>query len=453
MDRPLSAYKSLLARAKAPVDIASVAVFRIVFGAAMLVATARFFVHDWVREYALTPTHFFHFWGFGWIHPWSGNGMYVHYALMGLAALLLTIGLWARLSALLFGALFVYAHFIDKVNYLNHYYFVGSLSLLLAFMPIDRAWSIRALWWPSQSWSHVPAWCVWMLRFQVGCVYVFGGIAKLNADWLFCAQPLTSWLGANTEMPLIGRWLHLKQTAYAFSWAGAFYDLTIVGWLLWRRSRPFAYMAVLVFHLLTARLFQIGMFPWVMIAATPIFFSPSWPRVLLARLGLPLKLKAKDPRPMYFPASSQLFCALFVVWHLLVPLRHWAYPGNMLWTEQGFRFSWNVMLIEKNGALDMTVVDRRTGARSSVDPLDYLTRYQAKMMSTQPDMILEFAHMVADDYAKRGVDVAVYADVQVTLNGRRPAPLIDPNVDLSREKDTLASKNWILPMPTSRPEF
>ena len=143
-----------------------------------------------------------------------------------------------------------------------------------------------------------------------------------------------------------------------------------------------------------------------------------------------------------------MLLAGWVAWHALVPLRHWLYPGNVLWTEEGFRFSWNVMLVEKNGAVDVTVEDPAAGERWSVDPADYLTRYQTKMMSTQPDMILEFSHMVAADFARRGrPGVRVYVDARVALNGRRQAPMIDTSVDLASITDDLAPKRWILPLP------
>jgi vitamin K-dependent gamma-carboxylase len=433
-------------RLDAPVDVASLVAFRILFGLCMVAAVLRFFVHGWIHEYFLAPTHFFHYWGFGWVKPWSGHGMYVHYAVMGAAALLVTLGVFYRAAIVTFFVLFTYAHLIDKTNYLNHYYLVSCLALVMAFLPLDRRAGLE----------RAPSWCLWLVRFQVGCVYVFGGVAKLQTDWLVHAQPLTIWLGANTEFPILGRWFHEKWFAYAFSWAGAAFDLTIVFWLLWRRSRPFAFAALVVFHLVTARLFQLGMFPFIMIGAALIFLDPSWPRPLLARLGRLGALRgargAKVARGL--PRWGKPLLAAWVTWQILMPLRHWLYPGNHLWTEEGFRFSWNVMLMEKNGAIEMTTVDPTTRARSVVDPADYLTRYQTKMMSTQPDMILELAHVVADDLGHRGLArPEVYVESWVALNGRRPQLLVDPRVDLAKARDGLAPKRWLLPLGAAPPEL
>ena len=37
---------------------------------------------------------------------------------------------------------------------------------------------------------------------------------------------------------------------------------------------------------------------------------------------------------------------LFLGIQFLLPLRHLLYPGNVNWTEEGFRFAWRVMLVE-----------------------------------------------------------------------------------------------------------
>ncbi|WP_394826755.1 HTTM domain-containing protein [Pendulispora albinea] len=441
-------------RSTTAIDIASLAAFRIVFGLSMAFAVGRFFWHGWIAEYYYVPKHFFHYYGFAWVRPWPYPFMHVHYALMGLAALGIALGIAYRASAVVFCALFTYAHFIDKTNYLNHYYLVSCLALLMIFLPLDRAASFRVWRRPEEAWDRAPGWALGLVRFQVGLVYVFGGIAKLKKDWLIYGQPLTIWLGANTDFPVIGRWFPYKEFAVGFSWAGALFDLTVVPFLLWRRSRPFAYAAAVAFHLITARLFQLGMFPWIMMGAALVFFDPSWPRRWMERARL-LRPASEVPwSPPSMPKWGRVLGALYIGWHILAPLRHMIYPGNVLWTEQGFRFAWNVMLMEKNGAVELTVVEPSTGKRWTVSPLDHLTRYQTKMMSTQPDMILEFAHIVAEDFARKGHPaIEAHVEATVALNARRPQPLIDPRADLVREEDGLGPKAWILPFRDTPPEM
>ena len=143
-----------------------------------------------------------------------------------------------------------------------------------------------------------------------------------------------------------------------------------------------------------------------------------------------------------------LAVAALLVVQLLLPFRYLLYPGNVLWTEQGFRYSWNIMLIEKAGTVDFHVCDPATGARWTVDPRRYLTRQQARMLSTQPDMLVQFAHLLAREErtSSRAAPLEVRAEAWVTLNGRPAQLLVDPAVDLAKETDSFAPKSWILPL-------
>jgi vitamin K-dependent gamma-carboxylase len=436
-----------------PLDAASVAAYRIAFGAMLLASTLRFFAHGWVREFYGVPTHFFSYWGFEWVQPLPLAGMYALYVVIALAAACVMLGIASRAASTIGALCFGYAHFCDKANYLNHYYLITLLLALLAFLPVDREFSLRSLLRPCERKGQVRAWVLYLLRFQIGVVYVFGGVGKLNADWLLRGEPLRIWLSANAELPIFGRFLTEPWTAHLFSWCGALFDLAILPLLLFRRTRVPAYALVLVFHVLTALLFRIGMFPWIMIANATIFFAPDWPRRALTRL-----LRRNEPVPVGVAGAPiepkvAAFAAVYVATQVLLPLRSALYPGNTLWSEEGFRFAWRVMLIEKAGSLEFEVVDR-AGRRYSVSPRQYLTPFQARMVSTQPDMILQLAHWIARDYAARcDGPVRVYADSEVSFNGRLRRRMIDPKQDLADVSDGLAAKSWILPAPTDAPAF
>ena len=430
------------------VDAASLAAFRILFGALLAFTSLRSLYQGAVSRYFLEPTHFFKYWGFEWVKPWPGSGMYWHFAFMALCALGITLGYRYRASVIGFGLAFAYAHLIDKTNYLNHYYLVMCVCALMACLPLAQLWSVDARRGPRAGADDAPSWMLWLLRAQFAVVYVFGGVAKLNADWLLRAEPLSTWLGRHAELPVLGPVLQHRVTAYGMSWAGAALDLSIVPLLCLRRTRPFAYAALVVFHLLTARLFSIGMFPYFMLCGALLFFEPSWPRTLLTRLGAAPRVTATPGSLRPVPAWAVGFVAL----QLLLPLRHWLYPGDVRWTEQGFRFSWNVMLMEKNGSVDFRVVEPATGRVFHASPAQYFTPFQTAMMAPQPDMLLDAAQIVASDYRARGVErPAVYVDAFAALNGRPMQRLIDPRVDLARETDGLWNKSWILPMTPNQP--
>lgn len=441
-----------------PLDASSLAVFRIGFGLLMVVAVLRFFVHGWIPEYFAEPRHFFSYFGFSWVRPLPLPLMYALFAAMGACALGIALGYRYRSSVVGFGLLFAYAHLIDKTNYLNHYYLVICVCGLLSLLPLAGKWSLDARRSPSARREFLPAWMLWALRAQFALVYVFGGLAKLKPDWLVAAEPLSTWLARHPELPMLGPMLDKAWVALAFSWAGALFDLAIVPLLLARRTRAFAYLAVLLFHALTARLFQLGLFPYIMLFGSLLFLEPGWPRWLLAKLRLAVGRPSPTEvvvAPTGWRYAVPLLAAYFVL-QLLLPLRHLLYPGQVCWTEQGYRFSWNVMLMEKNGSLDFRIVEPTTGRRFRASPLDYFTRYQTKMMAPQPDMVLQAAQLVAADFRARGVrEPAVYVDAFASLNGRPMQRLIDPHVNLAAERDGFAHKTWILPLdgdpPSSTP--
>lgn len=427
-----------------PVDAASLAVFRIGFGALLFVLALRYFTNGWISEYFLEPAHLFKYWGFGWVQPLPAAFMYAVFGLMLLCSLGVVLGYRYRLSVAGYGLLFAYQHLLDKTNYLNHYYLVGCVCGLMACLPLARTWSVDARRRGAGE-SSVPAYALWAMRAQFGLVYVFGGLAKLNQDWLLRGQPLSFWLERKSELPLLGRWMSEPSLALALSWSGALFDLSVVPLLLWRRTRPFAYAAVLVFHLLTAQLFSIGMFPYLMMWGTLLFFSPAWPRRWLARDGLHVPQLNTELSPT--PRLALPLLGLYFAVQLLLPLRQWVYPGDSRWTEQGYRFAWNVMVMEKNGSVDFRVVEPSSGRVFHVPASAFFTPYQTAIMAPQPDMVQEAARIVAAEYRARGVhEPQVFADAYASLNGRPMQRLVAANVDLSREPDGLANKTWILPL-------
>lgn len=444
---------TLARRSNAPVDAASLVAFRVTFGALMLFATLRFWQKGWIAEHYLDKAHTFTYWGFGWVRPLPGNLMVAVFAAEVVLAAAIVVGAWTRPAAALFTLAFSYVHLCDVTHYLNHYYLVSLLGLLLAALPTGDfasvdAWRARRHGAPARP-RVVAAWMVWLVRFQIGVVYFFGGVGKLNGDWLFHAEPLVTWLARSTDVPVLGAFAGDSRLAFAMSWAGAAFDLS-APFLLWaRRTRPFAYVAACAFHLITARLFQLGMFPWLMMAFALIFFAPTWPIDLARRIGLavPEAASGAASRPPIAGWRSWMVGA-FVAFQLVFPLRGLLYPGNGLWTEQGFRFAWKVMLVEKNGTALARITDRATGRTSIVSPSEFYDPVQERMMVTQPDLLLQFAHEVRDRERSRGRDVAVRLDVPVALNGRRSQLLIDPEVDLANEVDGWGPKRWILPLRT-----
>ena len=452
-----------------PIDSAPLAVFRVLFGFIMAVSIARFALKGWIYELYVQPSYHFTFYGFDWVVPLGEPGMYALFGVMGAAAVAIMLGWRYRIAAVVFFLTFTYVELIDKTNYLNHYYFVSIVSFLLIWVPAGRRFSLDAWRDPGRQADMIPAWTVNIFVLQLGLVYVFAGMAKLHPDWLFEAMPLRLWLPAHGHWPVIGPLLERPETAYLFSWGGAAYDLTIPFFLLWRRTRVLAYAAVIGFHGMTALLFQIGMFPYIMILSTLIFFPPSFHRTVLRNAqtfgrriagiaGLATGSASNEtptgaPRRFRYGRRASWALGALMGLHfalqVLVPFRAALYPGHLFWTEEGYRFSWRVMLMEKAGYAVFHVHDPATDRTWQVANWEHLTPTQEKMMATQPDMILQYAHHLAATYeAREGIDdVEVTVDAHVTLNGRRSALLVDPDVDLTEIKPGFHHKKWVRPFP------
>ena len=430
---------------------------------------ARFVSRGWVERLYLEPSYHFTYPGFSWVRPLPAAGMYALYAVMVLAGLALALGWRPRWAALAFTLGFAYAEAIDVTTYLNHYELVTLVGVLCVVLPLPaRRVSVaespaqRALARPEPVGSTVPVWAVWLVRFQLGAVYVFAGLGKVDVDWLLRGEPLHTWLLGRTDLPLVGPWFADRWVAVALSWGGALFDLGVVAFLLRRRTRPFAYAAVVVFHAITGWLFPgIGAFPFVMIVLTPIFFEPDWPdrvRVAVARrAGLPTTPRSPVvvvPAVSAPPSAAwrvQLGTAAVVVWvvvQLVVPLRHLAYPGDVRWTEEGYRWSWRVLLTEKEGSATFRLTDPATGLTRTVWPSDELAPHQVRSMSVRPDLIRQYAHHLADETERTGAArPEVRVDAWVAIAGLPRTRLMDPAVDLAAEPLDIWPADDIEPSP------
>lgn len=436
------------------VHIAPLVLFRVLFGAMMLGSIVRFMLKGWIFELYIKPTFYFTYYGFEWVKPLGEIGMYVLFIVMALAALMLMLGFMYRFSAILFFIIFTYVELIDKSNYLNHYYFVSIVSFLLILLPAGRYFSMDVYFNPSKRITHIPRWFITIIQLQLGLVYFFAGVAKLNPDWLFNAQPLRIWLQPHTNIPIIGFLMDKLWVAYFFSWFGAIYDLSIPFMLVFKRTRIIAYFLVIVFHIMTAILFQIGMFPYIMIISTLIFFSEKFHVKVIEMLSKGLFLikvnstQITNKHYQFKPFIQQILLIILLTHftiQILMPFRYLLYPGKLFWTEQGYRFSWRVMLMEKAGKAFFYVTEKNTQQSGEVMVNDYLTANQEKMMATQPDMILQYAHFLKKKYREKGIkNPEIRVECYVTLNGSGSRLFINKNVDLTTIEESFRNKWWII---------
>lgn len=417
---------------------ASSAVFRIGFGLSGVLLVFRFFAHSWIDDLYVEPVYHFSYPGFAWVEPLPGVGMHVLFAAMGISAFAVALGYRHRVFALLFASGLTYVELIDRTLYLNHYFWLAVTGYLIVFLPLSNAYSIDAR--RGRVTGAVPALVVWILRFQVGMVYVFAGIAKLNPDWLFRAEPLATWLPPRSHLWLIGPLLTIPAAAFVLSWAGALFDLTIVIWLSIRRTRLAAYAVVVAFHITTWILFpMIGLFPLVMSLGALIFFPPDWPERLLGSRRPTSEVSLRRVSPL-----AVSLAAAYVSVMLVLPLRHHLSDGDVAWDGVGYLGSWQVMLTEKSGSVEFIVVDPSTDTTWRVGAPPYLTPRQAMAMATDPGLIGQTAELISEEYG--GLPVA--ADAKLSINGRPSVQFTDPSVFIAGGGDRPV-EDWVLVRPAA----
>lgn len=408
----------------------------------MFISILRFWLMGWIEELYIAPSFHFTFYGFEFVKP-LGSYTYLLFLICGISALGIMAGLRYRLSAVLFFVSFSYIELMDKAYYLNHYYFIAVVGFLMIWLPAGNFCSLDIRLNYARTYTHVPRWCIGSIRFILCIVYFYAGLAKLNSDWLLNALPLKIWLPSKYDLPLIGGWVDELWMAYLFSWFGAIYDLTIWIFLLFKRTRRFAFPVVIIFHVCTSIFFPaIGMFPYIMILGSLIFFDEKLSLPLLTRLN-----KTKETRQQTldkkFSTVSYILLPFFL-FQALFPLRYALYPGELFWTEEGYRFSWRVMLMEKAGMATFTVKDLASKQKRVVNNGNYLNAVQEKQMSFQPDMIVQFANFLGDEFKKQGyIRPTVFVESYATLNSRPIQLLIDPKTDLYKQGDDFQHKKWI----------
>lgn len=407
----------------------------------MLFSTLRFYFNGWIEKLYINPSFHFKYYGFSWVEMPTNFMVYLLFVIIAVSSLFIALGLFYRVAIVSFFIAFTYVELIDLTYYLNHYYFVSIIAFVLVFLPANANVSLDANLGLVTRKKKIPNWCVLVIKIQLTIVYFYAGLAKLNYDWLINALPLKIWLPPHTGMPIIGNLMDDPITAYLFSWGGAIFDLSVAFLLWFKKTRLIGYVLVIIFHVFTAVLFPIGVFPFVMIASTLIFFSPNFHQkvvMFFSKKNYTTNYVYKQKRVVKYLLS------LFILFQLAFPFRYMLYAGDLFWTEQGYRFSWRVMLMEKAGYATFYVYPYGDERKIAINNSDYLTPQQEKMMSTQPDFILQFAHFLGNKYTfANGKIPKVTADVFVSINGKGSQRYVKENVNLMTKKNNLKEINWL----------
>lgn len=425
------------------IDNSALIIFRIIFGLLLVLESVGAIFTGWITRNLVNPKFTFSFIGFEWIQPLPGNGMYFYYALMGICGLLIMVGYKYRMSMIAFTLLWTGTYLMQKSSYNNHYYLLILLSAIMVFQPANRYLSVDAKLNPDIQKISMPQWCSAVFVFQMFIVYTYASIAKMYPDWLD-ASVMEVILKGKKDYWLVGDLLQQKWIHYFVSYGGLLFDGLIIPLLLFKPTRKWAFFISLFFHLFNSFVFQVGIFPYLSIAFALFFFEPKTIRTLF------LKIKPLyDDKEVIVPNYKTPFLVVFTLYFLIqigLPLRHWFFKDDVLWTEEGHRLSWRMMLRSKSGSTTYRVVDAKTNVAIPINLDDYLTKSQQRSASTKPDVIWQFAQHLKKDFDQKGINVKVYVSAYVRVNNDKMQRLIDPKVDIASVQWTpLKHSEWLLP--------
>jgi len=425
------------------IDNSALVVFRVLFGALILLEAIGAILTGWVKHVLIDPQFTFSFIGFEWLQPLPGHWMYVYYIIMGICGLGVMLGYKYRFSIISFTLMWTATYFMQKASYNNHYYLLILLSAMMAVVPAHRYFSIDARIKPSIKQNAIPQWCSLIFVVQMGIVYTYASIAKLYPDWLDTTV-VELLMRSKQQYFGIGDLLQQQRVHDCIAYFGIVFDLLIVPLLLWKTTRKYAFWVAVFFHIFNSIVFQVGVFPYMSLALMLFFFDPR----TIRNIALKKKTFYED-EAIIIPKQRIFISGMFLLYFVIqigLPLRHWVIQDDVLWTEEGHRMSWRMMLRAKSGRVSYRVVDKATNATIAIKLDDYLTVKQKANASTKPDIIWQFSQYLKQKFKAEGKEVAVYVNCKLSVNGKPYIPLIDPKVDLAEvEWNAFEHNDWILP--------
>ena len=425
------------------IDNSALLIFRVFFGFLIAAEAIGAIFTGWLRRTLIEPQFTFNFIGFEFLQPLPGNGMYYYFAIMGALGLLVMIGFKYRWSMLGYTLMWAGVYFMQKSSYNNHYYLLFLLCIIMSILPANTNFSVDAKLNPQIKKNWMPRWTVLIIIIQLWIVYTYASVAKMYPDWLNYSVP-KNLMAARANYPVIGEFLQQHWVHVCITWFGILFDLLIIPALLWKRTRLAAFCISIFFHLFNSIVFQIGIFPYLSLAFTVFFFSRERIHSIFMRKK-PYYNASEIIVPNYKPILIGIASVWFII-QIALPLRHWFIPGDVLWTEEGHRLSWRMMLRGRSGTTQFYIVDKANPEkRERVDKSKYLTNKQIRSVSAKPDFIWQFAQRLKQIYSEQGKEIEVYADSKVSVNGKERKVLIDPETDLASVPWNHFSTNpWIL---------
>lgn len=473
----LTSWHSLVALLNRPTDPASIGIFRCLFGLLMVI--------DITQERGLSHLDYKYLDGapvcrfplFNFLQPLPMDWMYLVYVVMFLGSLGIMLGCFYRLSCLMFISTYWYIFFLDKTAWNNHSYLYGLIGFQLTLMDANRYWSVDGLRRPSIRNAHVPLWNYTLLRTQIFIVYFIAGIKKLDADWVegYSMSYLAHhWLFDPFKVILPVELVSLLVV----HGGGLILDLTAGYLLFFDATRPYAFFFVSYFHCMNSQLFSIGMFSYTMLATSPLFCYPDWPRRFFARfpafLRVVLPITSPDAQPStscVYPETHStrpdhqetppvakpsklrlrhklraIFAILYIIEQFFLPYSHFITKGYNNWTNGLYGYSWDMMVHSRSHQhVKITYKDGKTGEIGYLNPGVFT---QSRRWKDHGDMLKQYATCLNQFLPRYNIsDPEIYFDIWVSINERFQQRIFDPRVDIVKADWSPFQQNaWLMPL-------
>ncbi|MFD2892066.1 HTTM domain-containing protein [Flavobacterium chuncheonense] len=423
-----------------PIDNAPLIIFRIFFGFLLACESFGAIATGWVKAVFIDTQFTFSFIGFNWLQPLPGSGMYFYFIAMGILGLMIMLGLRYRFAIIGYTILWAGVYFMQKTSYNNHYYLLLLISFIMIFLPANQDKALDIKLGLVHEKKTMPYWISLIFIIQISIVYFYAAVAKIYPDWL--DGTFTKNLLSGTKLPSSVLELFRQKWFYLFiAYTGIIYDFLIVPLLLLKKTRTLALIASLCFHLFNAIVLQIGIFPFFALSFALFFYEPEkMRRIFLREKSTPDQNTNSD-----FSQKKLLYLLIlpFLVIQIALPLRHHVIEGDVLWTEEGHRLSWRMMLRERSGYILIKIKDNTTGKIHFYDYRKNLSNKQANQLAVKPDFIWQYCQRIKEEYA--GQDISIFIDCKNSINRKETQRLIDPETDFMKAQwDYFKHNKWII---------
>lgn len=427
------------------VDNSALIVFRLMLGTLLMIESFGAIATGWIHRAFIAPKFTITFIGFEFLQPLPGNGMIYYYVVMGIFAMFIMLGFKYKFSTAAFTLLWTCTYLMQKSSYNNHYYLVILIGIFMLIVPANRYASLDVLRKPSLRKISMPRWVLLFIILQLWIVYTFSSVAKIYPDWLNYRVP-EMLMSSRSSYPIVGPILQKHWAIVTVTYFGILFDLTFIPLLLWKKTRLPIFFVAIFFHLFNSIVFRIGIFPYLSLAFCLFFFSAE----MVHRRFLWKKTFYTD-NEVIVPSSRPLLVSFFSLWFLIqfaLPLRHYFIKDNVLWTEEGHRLSWRMMLRSRSGHTSFKLVNKTTGTTKKINLDNYLSKRQTRSVKAKPDMLWQFCQHVRKKYEDIDQNIEIYVDSKISINGKKHHRFIDPNVDMAHAPwNYFFHNDWILPSP------